>query len=230
MTRNKKILIILFAIIILLTGIWLSLDSHTKCKLIYGKNMCNFYAMMDIQNPSVSDFDKMMSLCKEMSDVPKKDSCFEYIAEIFSRIDIEKAKQACNEIKGFDEVHSKDDCYKQIQKSNEEKLAEGVIVEFMEARLQKDRERALNWLTDNAREQYSQPGLTLLGSSNPHFASYKILEIEKLDSNRFKFKVRIYEEYTSEGMIGYFDETLVVIKSNDKYKVDSVERSEYTNL
>ena len=106
--------------------IWFSLDSHTKnslyratlCKLIYGKNICNFYAMMDTQNPSISDFDKMMSLCREMSDVPKKDSCFEYIAQVFSFIDIEKAQQACDEIKEFRAVHKKNDCYSKIITSN----------------------------------------------------------------------------------------------------------------
>ncbi len=127
MTRNKKIIAItLIAIAILLISIWFFLDSHTKnslyqaslCKLIYGKNICNFYAMMDTQNPSISDFDKMIGLCRDMNDVPKKDSCFEYIAQVFSRIDIEKAQQACDEIKEFREVHKKNDCYSKIITNN----------------------------------------------------------------------------------------------------------------
>ena len=73
---------------------------------------------MDIaaQSPSVLDFERMMDLCKEMSNVPKKDGCFEYIAETFISIDVEKAQQACNEIKEFDNIKSREDCYNKIQK------------------------------------------------------------------------------------------------------------------
>ena len=62
MIRNKKIIIVLFVIVILLSSVWLLLDSHTKCKLIYGKNICNFYEMMNTvsHNPESSDFEKAM--------------------------------------------------------------------------------------------------------------------------------------------------------------------------
>ena len=182
MTRNKKIIITLLIIAGVLIGGWFSLDERTKCKLIYGKNICNFYEMMDTisQDPEKSDFEKAMQLCREMEDVPKKDSCFEYIAQVVSFYDIEKAKEACDEIREFDGVHSREDCHSMVEKSIEERLAESAVVAFMEARMERNKERALIWLTDNAREQYSQPGLTLIGVSNPHFASYKILEIEKL--------------------------------------------------
>ena len=240
MTRNKKIIVILFVIVILLTGAWFSLDSHTKnslyratlCKLIYGKNICNFYEMMDIisTNSETSNFEKAMQLCREMENVPKKDSCFEYIAQVVSFYDVEKAKQACDEIKEFDKVHSKDNCYKMVEKSIEERLAESAMIAFMEGRLQRDSEMALIWLTDNAKEQYSQPELTLIGTSNPHFASYKSLETEKLDTEGFKFKVRIYEEYIDQGMVGYFDEILTVVKGNNQYLIDSVERDGYVNF
>ncbi len=111
--KNKKLVYgILVIVLISLFGVWLSLDDITKCKIVYHKNICYFYAMMDIANndPTVSDFDEMMNLCKGMSDAPKKDGCFEYVAQTFALIDIEKAQQACNEIKGFDDVKSKKDC------------------------------------------------------------------------------------------------------------------------
>lgn len=81
MRQSLKIIIILLAIIIGLIAVWFSLDKTTRCKLIYGKNICNFYAMMDTisHNPESSGFEKAMQLCQEMEDVPKKDSCFEYI-------------------------------------------------------------------------------------------------------------------------------------------------------
>jgi len=113
----------------------------------------------------------------------------------------------------------------------EESSADSAVVAFMKARIQRDQEFALSWLTDNAKQQYAQPGLTLIGTSNPHFADFEILEREKLNDSQFRFKVRIYEEYTGQGRVGYFDETLTVIKrERNKHLIDSVERSEYTNL
>ncbi|MBZ9571916.1 hypothetical protein KJA15_01080, partial [Patescibacteria group bacterium] len=144
----------------------------------------------------------------------------------------EKAKQACSEIKEFDEVHSKEGCYSMVERSKEERLAESAVVAFMEARLQRDYEGALIWLTDNAGGQYlSRSDLPLTGLSNPHFADFQILEKEKLETTQFRFKVRIYEEYTGEGIIGYFDETVIVIKINENYMIDSLEeRSAFYNL
>ena len=234
MKTSIKIIIALLIIGGVFVGVWLSLDSRTKCKLIYGKNICNFYEMMDTvsSNPENSDFEKAMQLCREMEDVPKKDSCFEYIAQVVSFYDIEKAREACGEIREFDGVHSREDCYSMVEKSIEERLAESAVVTFMEARIQRNEEMALSWLTDNAEGQYLlRSDLPLTGLSNSHFADFEILETEKLNTTQFKFRVRIYEEYTDEGIIGYFDETLSVIKSNVIYMIDSLEeRSDYFNL
>ena len=131
MSRNKKITITLFVIAFLLIGAWLSLDSRTKnslyratlCKLIYGKNICNFYEMMDIMaydHPNDADFNKAMQLCRDMENVPKKDGCFEYVAEVISFWDFEKARQACDEVVGYKLVYYKDRCYQKIQISREE--------------------------------------------------------------------------------------------------------------
>ena len=228
-----KIIFVLFVVGIILIGIWFFLDKHTKCELIYGKNICNFYEMMVVvsTNPEKSDFEKAMHLCQKMEDVPKKDSCFEYIAQVVSFYDVERAKEACGEIKGFDLVNSKEDCYSVIEKSKEERLAESSVVAFMEARIQRDEELAIFWLTDSAEGQYLlRSDLPLTGLSNPYFADFEILETDKLNDNQFKFKVRIYEEYIGQGRVGYFDEILIVIKSEGKYLIDSFERSEYINL
>ncbi len=242
MKTSKKIIILLAFITAFAVALATTLDSHTKnslyratlCKLIYGKNICNFYEMMDVisYSPSSdSDFNRAIQLCRDMEDVPKKDSCFEYIAQVVSFYDIEKAKEACGEIREFDGVHSREDCYSMVEKSIEERLAESAVVAFMEARIQRNEEMAFSWLTDNAEGQYLlRSDLPLTGLSNPRFADFEVLEREKLDDTQFKFRVRIYEEYTGQGMVGYFDETLIVIKSGDNHLIDSFERSEYTNL
>jgi len=122
MKKSLKIIIILFVFIIGIVCVWFSLDKTTRCSFIYGRNICNFYAMMDTisSDPEKSNFEKAMQLCQEMEDVPKKDSCFEYIAQVVSFYDIEKAKQACNEIKEIRDqvgnvIHKKEDCYNKIE-------------------------------------------------------------------------------------------------------------------
>ena len=119
MMKSKKLFSMILAIIVLvivMAGVWFSLDKTTRCGFIYGKNICNFYAMMDVANnsPSISDFGKMMDLCRDMTDVPKKDGCFEYVAQTIATIDMNKAKEACDEIKGFDNVKTREDCYYKI--------------------------------------------------------------------------------------------------------------------
>jgi len=109
--KSSKIIIIFVIIILGIITVWLSLDKVTKCNLIYGKNICNFYAMMGSSN-----FDEMMNLCKDMDDVPKKDSCFEFIAQTFAQTNTSKAKEACDQIKGFENVHTKEHCYNLIKK------------------------------------------------------------------------------------------------------------------
>lgn len=113
----------------------------------------------------------------------------------------------------------------------EERSADAAVVAFMDARIQRDEELALSWLTNNAKEQYFfLSELSLVGLSNPHFADFEIFEREELNDVQVKIRVRIYEEYTGQGEVGFFDEILTVIKSGDKYLMDSVERSQYTDL
>jgi len=147
MTRNKKIIIIVFVVIGgLFIGLWAGLDSDIKCRLIYGKNICNFYKMMDIMAYDYlddADFNKAMQLCRDMEDVLKKDNCFEYVAEVISFWDFEKAKQACDEIKGFDNVHSKEDCHKQIQQPIEERTVESMLEEYNQTRTSEQKEEVI---------------------------------------------------------------------------------------
>ncbi len=109
-TIFKAVIILLVAAIGLIT-VWFSLDKTTRCSLVYGRNICNFYAMMD----SIPDFNKMMGLCSDMGDVPKKDSCFKFIAETFARIDVNKSEEACNQVQGFRGVHSMEECLNRVE-------------------------------------------------------------------------------------------------------------------
>jgi hypothetical protein len=145
MKISIKITIALLIIAIALIVVWLSLGPNNRCKLIYGKNICNFYEMMDTvsTDPESSDFEKAMRLCREMSNVPKKDSCFEYIAQVVSLTNIEKAKEACNEIEGFNDVHDKESCYNRIQRPIKERLIEAILEEYNQTRTPEQRKEII---------------------------------------------------------------------------------------
>jgi len=98
MKRLFKIIIILFVVIIVAGSFWLSLDKRTRFCLVYGKNICNFYTMMDII-PSIENFDEMMNLCKDMYDVPKKDGCFQFISQAFVQMILTKRKRHATRLK-----------------------------------------------------------------------------------------------------------------------------------
>jgi len=127
--------------------------------------------------------------------------------------------------------------FQKIFKWNEETQSfEEMITDFMDARMGKFGEesliRAKSHLTDNGKKSYSQIefiDFALVGISNPHYSRYEILKSEKLNSNKFEFTVRIYEylvETKEKGDFDYFDEELIVIKIDNNYLVDSVERGE----
>lgn len=112
--------------------------------------------------------------------------------------------------------------------------AEKTLNKFMIARLQNNQQEAEDFLTDNARKQYDEPGLTLIGGPNPHFIKYKIIDIVT-EGNRgdwkITFVVRIFEDLTGDQETnGYFDETLTVREVDKQYKIESVKRSEYVHL
>jgi hypothetical protein len=110
-----------------------------------------------------------------------------------------------------------------------ENSAREVVEKFMISRTQRNYPLAQSFLSENAEKEYEKPGLTLIGTSNPHFASYKVLKTEKLSDEEFKFKVRIFENYENSPA-GYFDEDLIAKKIGDKYLIDNAKRGEYKEI
>lgn len=122
MDKSFQIAVLISVAVLALVGVWLLLDGTGRCHLLHGRNICNFYEVMDIafDRPSVSDFDRMMELCGGMSHVPKKDSCFQLVAETFSRIDLERAIDACNEIQEITDqvgntVYTTEGCLERVE-------------------------------------------------------------------------------------------------------------------
>lgn len=60
-----------------------------------------------------------MKLCREMENVSKKIAVLNILPQIVSFYDTEKAKEVCNEIREFDGVYNREDCYSMVKKSSE---------------------------------------------------------------------------------------------------------------
>ncbi|MBU0662180.1 hypothetical protein KJ891_01855 [Candidatus Micrarchaeota archaeon] len=60
-----------------------------------------------------------MKLCAKMSNVPKKDRCYETIAKQIANKNYSLAAANCNKIRGFSGVHSIEDCYGTISEKAE---------------------------------------------------------------------------------------------------------------
>ena len=93
----------------------------------------------------------------------------------------------------------------------EDLSARGVLKDFMEARIDGDEDQAIIYLTEEAMTQKVRGDFNLVND----FKSYTILNTEKLDKDKFRFKVKIYKK------IGHILETITLIKVFDKYYVDS---------
>lgn len=96
----------------------------------------------------------------------------------------------------------------------EERLAESVLEKFMLARIGRREAQALAYLTERAMEQKRGNEFSLINK----FEDYEILAIEKLEENKFRGAVKIYEEERKD-----FVEVIILIKILDKYYIDSVE-------
>ena len=106
---NKKILIVLVVVVLVFLGLWLS-GSLLVCKIIYGKNICYYYEVRDGRwDKSSENYERLMTFCREMTNVPKKDKCFILIVEGFSG-EPAMAIRACDAVMEFEGVHTKEKC------------------------------------------------------------------------------------------------------------------------
>jgi len=97
----SKVLIIGLVCIVAVAILWLSIDDPSRCKLLHGKNICNYYSVQEAASNSNPNFDEMMKLCSEMEPVPKRDRCFLIIEEAFAE-EPTKAEAAREQIQGYE--------------------------------------------------------------------------------------------------------------------------------
>jgi len=101
-----------------------------------------------------------------------------------------------------------------LEEKIEKRSTEDVLDKFMQMRIDKNEKGTLRYLTEGAVQQRDQAEFSLLDD----FESYEILQSEKLDEEKYRYVVKIYEE----GM-GDFIEVITLIKILDNYYIDSVQ-------
>ena len=113
--------------------------------------------------------------------------------------------------------------YRQLEKERipalEEKIekrsAEDILDGFMEARIDKDEKAAERYLTEASMEQKIQKEFSLVDS----FESYETIKAERLEQDKYRYLVKIYEEGGQRDFI----EVIILVKILDKYYVSSVQ-------
>jgi len=108
------------------------------------------------------------------------------------------------------------------------------IRRFIEARLLHEedvaRAAAEPFLTQEALEEYDAREVSLWPVSNPHFSRYNVLSRRPLEGGGWYVRIRIFDEYTDFGEIGYFDEELLVRREGPSYRIYGVDIGDYVNL
>ncbi|MFH1423979.1 MAG: hypothetical protein ABIG29_03460 [Candidatus Nealsonbacteria bacterium] len=102
-----------------------------------------------------------------------------------------------------------------LEEKIEQKIAESALDKFMYARIGRNEQVALNYLTEVAMEQKNSNGFSLLGD----FKTYEILNQDKLSDDRYRFAVKIYDG----GRMNDWVEVITLTKILDQYYIDSVE-------
>lgn len=91
------------------------------------------------------------------------------------------------------------------------------VTDFMEARMARDEQRARAYLAPFAAEQYDEgeDGLTLIGTSNPHFESWEFVSIQAADASSYEVQVVVTEVFTDSDRTSEFAEVLFVGPGTD---------------
>lgn len=102
-----------------------------------------------------------------------------------------------------------------LEEKIEQKSTEIALDKFMDLRIEKNESAAMRYLTERAVEQKNKEEFSLIDN----FKSYDVLKVEKMEEEKYRYLVKIYEE----GGLSNFVEAITFIKILGQYYVDSVE-------
>lgn len=109
----------------------------------------------------------------------------------------------------------------------EARAVEETVRAFMAARLARNERLARTFLTNDLHRTLTESGdFSLTGAPNPHYHSFRIVEVSESDGSWIVLVV-IREEVAGRGLAGWFEERIRVDPVGDGYRVAGIERGPY---
>jgi len=104
------------------------------------------------------------------------------------------------------------------------------VSNFLEARQHRNFDEAKPYLTPEFAATIDPIGFT--STSNPHTGRFEFKDTVQFSSLEkvYEVRVRVYQEYTGEGDIGYSDDTFFVKQVGEKYLISNIEYGQYIPL
>lgn len=105
-----------------------------------------------------------------------------------------------------------------------------VVTRFLIAKQHRNFDETKPFLTPEFEKTLDPIEFT--GTSNPHISRFEFREgvLFSADSKVYKVKVRVYQEYTDEGEIGYNDNIFYIKQVGEKYLIDNIDYGQYIPL
>lgn len=106
-----------------------------------------------------------------------------------------------------------------------------MLDDFMQARLARNEGEARAFLTNQLHQTVtSSSGLSLVGTSNPHYHRYEVSDLTQLNRDTWHAEVRITEEISGNSDVGWFEERLTIKRIDGHFRIADLERGSYHNL
>jgi hypothetical protein len=111
---------------------------------------------------------------------------------------------------------------------------DALVARFIKARLERVEEDAWTaadpFLSGDAILGFSGHECSLSPLSNPHYLRHQILNHRPLGESAWSITVRIFDEYTGFGEIGYHEETMLVRAEGTSFRIHEVAFGKYVDL
>lgn len=102
-----------------------------------------------------------------------------------------------------------------LEERLDQKSAEAILEKFMHARIQQSEKNVKSYLTERAVEGAATGKFSLLNNME----SYEIINSEKLEEDKYRYSVKIYEDDGRSDLV----EIIILSKILGQYYIDSVE-------
>lgn len=112
--------------------------------------------------------------------------------------------------------------------SEETTAIKETVSKFLVGRQRRNFDEVKSYLTTDFSENIDP--VAFIGTSNPHIGRFEFKNAGIFSEGLYLIKVRVYEEYTGQGAIGYSDDTFYIKKVEKKYLIDNIDAGEFIEI